>query len=65
MDQSRLEIELRTHEVQCDERWKTTFHRLETIEGSLERFENRMLAMGGILIMFLAGLVVTLSTMQP
>lgn len=64
MDQSRLEIELRTHEVQCDERWKTTFHRLENIESIIERMENRMLAMGGILIMFLAGLVVTLSTMQ-
>ena len=64
MDQSRLEIELRTHEVQCDERWKTTFHRLETIEGFLQRMETRMLAMGGVLIMFLAGLVVTLSTMQ-
>ena len=64
MDQSRLEIELRTHEVQCDERWKTTFHRLEGIESIIERMENRMLAMGGILIMFLAGLVVTLSTMQ-
>jgi len=64
MDQSKLELELRTHEVQCDERWKTTFHRLETIEGFLQRMENRMLAMGGVLIMFLAGLVVTLSTMQ-
>ena len=64
MDPTRLEIELRTHEVQCDERWKTTFHRLETIESIIERMESRMLAMGGILIMFLAGLVVTLSTMQ-
>lgn len=64
MDQSKLEMELRTHEVQCDERWRTTFHRLDNMDNTLKRMESRMLGIGGVLIMFLAGLVVTLTTMQ-
>jgi len=63
MDQNRLEIELRTHEVQCEERWKTTFTRLEGIESSLGRMEGRFVALGGTIILFLAGVIVTLATM--
>lgn len=64
MDQNKLELELRTHEVQCEERWKTTFHRLESLEGTIERMEGRMMGIAGVLIMFLAGIVVTLAGMQ-
>tara|TARA_B110000285_G_C15019831_1_gene560986 strand:- start:39 stop:233 length:195 start_codon:yes stop_codon:yes gene_type:complete len=64
MDQNKLELELRTHEVQCEERWKTTFHRLESLEGTIERMEGRMLGVAGVLIMFLAGIVITLAGMQ-
>lgn len=64
MDQNNLELELRTHEVQCEERWKTTFHRLESLEGTIERMEGRMMGIAGVLIMFLAGIVVTLAGMQ-
>lgn len=63
MDQNRLEIELRTHEVQCEERWKTTFTRLENIEDTLGRMEGRFVALGGTIILFLAGVIVTLATM--
>lgn len=64
MDQNNLELELRTHEVQCEERWKTTFHRLESLEGTIERMEGRMMGIAGVLIMFLAGIVITLAGMQ-
>lgn len=64
MDQNKLELELRTHEVQCEERWKTTFHRLESLEGIIERMESRMMGIAGVLIMFLAGIVITLAGMQ-
>ena len=64
MDQNRLELDLRTHEVQCEERWKTTFVRLENIEDTLGRMEGRFYALGGTIILFLAGVIVTLSTMQ-
>jgi len=54
-----IEMELRTHEVQCDERWRTTFKRLEGIEDSLFRIESRTVKIGGGLIFFLASLLVT------
>jgi len=56
----RLQSELNTHEVQCEERWKTTFNRLEDIEASLLRMENRQMQLGGAVILFLATLVATL-----
>jgi len=56
----RLQNELLTHEVQCEERWKTTFNRLEDIESAILRMEQRQIQMGGGVIVFLAGLVVTL-----
>jgi len=57
----KLQADLITHEVQCEERWKTTFNRLEDIEASLLRMESRQLQLGGSVILFLAGLVVTLA----
>ena len=54
-----IELELRTHEVQCDERWRTTFKRLEDIEGTLLRMETRTMTLGGTVILFLATLVIT------
>jgi|13_taG_2_1085334.scaffolds.fasta_scaffold01194_9 hypothetical protein len=56
----RLQSELITHEVQCEERWKTTFNRLEDIEASLLRMENRQMQLGGAVIVFLATLVATM-----
>ncbi len=59
---TKLEMELATHEVQCEERWKTTFTRLENIEATLQKMDSRMLSMGGTVILFLAGVLVTLLT---
>jgi hypothetical protein len=59
---AKLEMELATHEVQCEERWKTTFNRLETIETTLQKMDSRMLSIGGTVILFLAGVLVTLLT---
>lgn len=55
-----LEIETKTHIVQCEERWKTNFNRLDDIDESLRKIEARTMAVGGGLILFLAGLIVTL-----
>ena len=57
-----IELELRTHEVQCDERWRTTFKRLEDIEDTLLRMETRTMTLGGTVILFLATLVITVIT---
>ena len=57
---NKLELELATHEVQCEERWKTCFQRLTDVESGLYRIESRMTVIGGTLIMFLAGVLATL-----
>ena len=58
---NNVKSELRAHEVMCEERWKTTFNRLDDIDSKLGRMESRQLQMGGTVILFLAGLVVTLA----
>ena len=55
-----LELEMARHEAQCEERWKTTFNRLNDIEDGLKRSENRIMVAGGSIIIFLAGVIVTL-----
>jgi hypothetical protein len=59
---SKVEMNLARHEVQCEERWKTCFQRLEDVETSLTRIETRMISIGGTMILFLAGVIVTLLT---
>jgi hypothetical protein len=48
------------HESQCEERWKTTFNRLMEIEESIRRIESKIMMGAGSLILFLAGVIVTL-----
>ena len=55
-----LELEMARHEAQCEERWKTTFNRLDDIEDGLKRIENRIMVAGGSIIIFLEGVIVTL-----
>jgi len=53
--------ELERHEVQCEERWKTTFNRLERIDQKLETMQERQLYAIGTLVVFLGGVIVTLA----
>jgi hypothetical protein len=53
--------ELIRHEVQCEERWKTTFSRLERIDQKLETMQERQLYAIGTLVLFLGGVIVTLA----
>ena len=57
---NHIESELQVHAIQCEERWKTTFNRLEDIDETLERIENRVVISAGGIIMFLAGLLATI-----
>ena len=52
-----IEIEMASHESQCEERWKTTFNRLNDIDEGLTRIENRLIAGGAATLLFLMGLV--------
>ena len=56
-----LEVFMATHDVQCEERWKTTFNRLEEIDETLERIESKLMKVAGGTILFLSSLVVTLT----
>ena len=56
----QIEISMASHDSQCEERWKTTFNRLEDIEDTLERIEGKIVTMAGAAIIFLGGLVVTM-----
>ena len=55
-----IEVEMAQHEAQCEERWKTTFNRLQDIEDGLKQMESRLLMGAGSMILFLAGVIVTL-----
>lgn len=57
-----IEVEMAQHEAQCEERWKTTFNRLEDIDANLRRIESKIMVGAGSLILFLAGVIVTLLT---
>lgn len=56
-----LSHEFARHEVQCEERWKTTFNRLERIDQKLETMQERQLYAIGTLVVFLGGVIVTLA----
>lgn len=55
-----LEIFMASHDTQCEERWKTTFNRLEEIDETLERIEGKLVTIAGAVILFLSGLVVSM-----
>lgn len=55
-----IEIEMAQHDAQCEERWKTTFNRLLGIEDAMKQMESRLLVGAGSMILFLAGVIVTL-----
>jgi|GEM_PF-1126996 hypothetical protein len=55
-----IEIEMAQHDAQCEERWKTTFNRLVDIEDTMKQMESRLLVGAGSMILFLAGVIVTL-----
>jgi len=55
-----MEVDMAQHEAQCEERWKTTFNRLMDIEDAIKKMENRLIVGAGSMILFLAGVIVTL-----
>jgi hypothetical protein len=57
METHDLEVAFKTHEAQCEERWKTIFARVEDNRMTLQRIETRMMAIGGTIILFLLGIL--------
>ena len=38
-----IEIEMAQHDAQCEERWKTTFNRLEDIDSGITRINSKLM----------------------
>ena len=53
----KIEVEMAAHEAQCEERWKTTFNRLNDIDEGIARIESRLIAGGGATLLVLLGLI--------
>jgi hypothetical protein len=57
-------MDLEKHEAICAERWKTAFNTFDDIEGSIRRIEQILIGGAGAIILFMAGLIVTLVTLH-
>ena len=60
IDYNDIHSRLTAHEATCEERWKTNFHRLEDLEAKLDRLQFMLLGATGTVIVFLAGIILTL-----
>lgn len=55
-----LNARIEAHEVQCEERNKTIFNRLEAIENNINNLNSLLTKLGIILLTGMSGLIVTL-----
>ena len=63
-DAKQVKMDLEKHEAICAERWKTAFNTFDDIEGSIRRIEQILNGGAGAIILFMAGLIVTLVTLH-
>ncbi len=61
-DLIKLQSEFKSHEVRCDERWKTVFKQLEEVEQSIQRLHVIVLSGGGATLVILATALVNILT---
>ncbi len=59
-NEAELNTRFAKHEAQCEERWKTIFARLEVMEKKMDKLQNMLLTATGTVIIFLAGIILTL-----
>jgi hypothetical protein len=63
-DAKQVKMDLEKHEAICAERWKTAFNTFDDIENSIRRIEQILIGGSGAVILFMAGLIVTLVTLH-
>ncbi len=61
---NKIRIDLAKLETAVAERWKTAFNRFDEIEERLNRIDTYILSGAGGVILFMAGLIVTLLTIH-
>jgi len=59
-----LDKRMSTHEVMCDERWKTCFARLDDLDTSIGRLESIAIAASGTIIVGTVGILVSIFMMH-
>ena len=59
-NETELNLRFSAHEAQCEERWKTVFVRLGSMEKKMDKLQSVMFTATGTVIMFLGGIIVTL-----
>ena len=63
-DITELDKRMSTHEVMCDERWKTCFSRLDDLDSNIGRLETIALRVCGAIIVVCVGLIISIILMQ-
>lgn len=63
-DVKQVKMDLEKHEAICAERWKTAFNRFDDFDSSIKRIEQILIGGSGAVILFMAGLIVTMATIH-
>ena len=53
-----------THEVMCDERWKTCFSRLDNLDNNISRLETIAIGACGTIIVGSVGVIISVLLMH-
>ena len=59
----QLDLRMSTHEVMCDERWKTCFSRLDDLDNNISRLETIAIGACGTIIVGSVGVIITIMLM--
>ena len=62
-DITELDKRMSTHEVQCDERWKTCFSRLDNLDNNIGRLETIAIGACGTIIVGSVGVIISVVMM--
>ena len=62
-DITELDKRMSTHEVQCDERWKTCFSRLDNLDNNISRLETIAIGACGTIIVGSVGVIISVVMM--
>jgi len=59
----QLDLRMSTHEVMCDERWKTCFSRLDDLDSNIGRLETIAIGACGTIIVGSVGVIISIIMM--
>ena len=63
-EMNKIRVDLAKIETVVSERWKTAFNRFDEIEERLNKLDTLIMSGSGGVILFMAGLIVTLLTIH-